>query len=225
MTSTAERREHYDTFVADVLTLCADRGVRADLRTGRGRPLTQCPRLHQHLARRVAGHGAKRAHYTVASLIALTHAATGSSRHPPKPPETDHLGTASLLPAPQTATGQPAPPLHAVQPDTQESGAAQPAPRWRTRPNLGATLAIAAHRRVLNAATTPQRLHTLTRLSADLLHPRLPALADRLAAARLPLDFAVLLEDLAWWDVDRDEIATRWLEAFYLTRPTDLPEP
>ncbi|WP_433464002.1 type I-E CRISPR-associated protein Cse2/CasB [Spirillospora sp. CA-128828] len=59
-------------FVADVMRLCDDPGKRAALRSGLGRPLDRCHRMHQVLAARVpkGGDSGERAHYAVAAMIA-----------------------------------------------------------------------------------------------------------------------------------------------------------
>ncbi|MGW7721495.1 hypothetical protein ACWGKK_45450, partial [Streptomyces chartreusis] len=68
--TTAQRRAHYDTFVADIINLCTVGGVRPALASGRGRPVEECDRMKPYLVARISGFGARQAHYTVASLIA-----------------------------------------------------------------------------------------------------------------------------------------------------------
>ncbi|MDX3077860.1 type I-E CRISPR-associated protein Cse2/CasB [Streptomyces sp. MI02-7b] len=189
MTPTAQRRAHYDAYVADVISLCTDNGTRARLRTGRGQPVHNCRELHRYLTVLVADHGARRAHYTVAACIAL---------HRPTPP------------APEAA----------LTPPPAQEAEARPAPSWRSRPNLGAALARAVHRCRFTPSRAEDQLHTLTRLEADTLHPRLPSLTERLVNTGTAVDWAVLLDDLAWWDSDHDHVATRWLESYYLTLHT-----
>jgi hypothetical protein len=206
-TVTDQRRAHYDTFVTTVRHLCEDNRTRVDLSLGRGQPVEMCHRLHRHLSRLVAGHGAKRAHYTVASLIAQRRPTPG-----PAP--------ATTPPAAEPLPGAPMPGIDpaAMPPSAGPAAEAPAAPApWWSRPNLGATLATAVRDHGFNYGPTEQRLHTLTRLESDLLHPRLRSLAEHLLGAGVPVDWAVLLEDLAWWDYDRDAIATRWQESFYLT--------
>lgn len=199
-TTSDERRAHYEAYVADVEALCADNGTRARLRAGRGQPVTRCRELHRYLVCLVAQHGAKRAHYTVASLIAL--------RRPDRIPSSDTT--------PHSAD-RPGPPASVTPAATDETAGPDPFPPWRSRPNLGASLAAAVRRAGFNAGRTEEHLHTLVRLETDQLHPRLPSLAERLLRAGIPIDWAVLLEDLAWWDYDRDQVSTRWLESYYLT--------
>ncbi|MFF4234028.1 type I-E CRISPR-associated protein Cse2/CasB [Streptomyces sp. NPDC001820] len=188
MPSRDERRIHYDDFVAYVRALCTVPRIRADLEIGRGRPITACASLHPHLSRRVHGHGARRAHYTVASLVALER-----PHHRAAPASDSRDDEASHLP-------------------------------WHQRRNLGATLAHVARLRPSGAGPMEKRLQTLTRLSADWLHPRLPRLAVQLLDAGCLPDWSVLLDDLAQWDFDRPEVATRWLDAFYLALPEPEPD-
>ncbi|MEU9352386.1 type I-E CRISPR-associated protein Cse2/CasB, partial [Streptomyces griseoloalbus] len=56
--------------------------------------------------------------------------------------------------------------------------------------------------------------------------PGLPALVRQLLAGGIAIDWAVLLEDLAWWNRGRDRIATRWLESYFRTASnTTDPDP
>ncbi|WP_406465060.1 type I-E CRISPR-associated protein Cse2/CasB [Streptomyces sp. NBC_01622] len=216
--TTAQRRAHYDDFVHQVITLCAVTSIRADLNSGCGRPIAQCPRIPEHLTRHIAGFGARRAHYTVAGLIAqnrdLPH------EHGPYKPESvtpaaDHTARPATAPAVTGAAPGPGP---APAPPAGTGAAARP---WRSRPDLGTHLAIAVARYGFKEAVMTNRVKTLTRLDTELLHPRLWSLTSHLhshGAARL--DFAVLLEDLAWWDHDQLETAARWRENYFLTLHT-----
>lgn len=68
-TSTFQRAQ---AFVDEVMQLCDDPGKRAALRSGLGRPLDRCHRMHQVLAARVppGSDASERAHYAVAAMIA-----------------------------------------------------------------------------------------------------------------------------------------------------------
>ena len=226
MLTTAQRRAHYDDFVAQVIDLCTDNGIRADLASGRGRPVEDCDRMQPHLIRHVAGFGARRSHYTIAGLIAmqrhLAHQqgpytaefATHSTDHPSADPDGTTTQT-KTIPADATPAATTDVDTPSAGPATGERGRSRP---WRSRPNLGASLAIAVARHGFKEPQMTQRVKTLTKLSSPLLHPRLWTLATYLhnhGAARL--DFAVLLEDLAWWDYDQRRIATRWRESYFLT--------
>ncbi|MBX6765662.1 MAG: type I-E CRISPR-associated protein Cse2/CasB [Actinomadura rubrobrunea] len=59
-------------FVAEVLTLCEDPGRRSALRSGLGRPLDECHRMHKVIAAKVPEDRdtRQRAYYAVAAMIA-----------------------------------------------------------------------------------------------------------------------------------------------------------
>ncbi|QIK04744.1 hypothetical protein G7Z12_00240 [Streptomyces sp. ID38640] len=235
MPTAAERRRHYQDFTAEILELCTDPGVRRDLQDGRGRPVKECLRMHKYLTVRTTGHGQRRAHYTVASLIALADPLEALRTHPtPTPRQTaderaaQHPPTAPCPPpeAPsstpatpsRTAADDPAPNL----PDAPGPGQLDPDPytaaAWRKRPNLGGTLARAVRRADFNEDRTDDLLHIIVRVGDDHLHQHLlPSLTDRLLRAQLAWDWPVLLDDLAARVFDPDQVATRWLDAFYLT--------
>ncbi|MDX3771650.1 type I-E CRISPR-associated protein Cse2/CasB [Streptomyces sp. NBC_01707] len=219
--TTVQRRAHYDDFVAQVIDQCTENSIRADLASGRGRPWAECDRMQPHLIRLIAGYGARRAHSTIACLIAMQRRLTDDSPYPPESasddPSADADGTARpSSTAVDTATA--APTHEGAPPGNPAAKEATPGLLWRKRPNLGASLAIAVVRHGFDEERMTERLKALTKLPSELLHPRLWSLASYLrnqGAARL--DFAVLLEDLAWWDNDQPEIATRWRESYFPT--------
>ncbi|MFJ8608089.1 type I-E CRISPR-associated protein Cse2/CasB [Streptomyces sp. NPDC093675] len=224
MPTTVQRRAHYDDFVTQVIRLCASNRIRADLASGRGRPVAECARMPEHLTRHVARFGARRAHYTVASLIAMQRdlPRQDGPYTPESAARTGGRGTdgdSYTRPATTAATtGDPAPlPLPDAPPDgAPETGGGAGAQPWRARPDLGASLAVAVARHGFKESRMTDRVRTLTKLGTPLLHPRLWSLATHLHsrnAARL--DFAVLLEDLAWWDDDQPETAARWRESYF----------
>lgn len=221
--TTAQRRTHYDDFVTDIIELCAVNGVRSALASGRGRPVEQCDRMKPYLVARISAFGARRAHYTVASLIAAQrHLAHEDEPYAPEPAFPRDRAAASGHPEAGTADSSlPDDQLNAQERagEPAESPAKPPDGRaWRARPNLGTTLAIAVARHGFKPNRMDDRIRTLSRLPTTLLHPRLWTLTAHLSsrdAARL--DFAVLLEDLAWWDHDRLHIADRWTESYSLT--------
>ncbi|MGI5397628.1 type I-E CRISPR-associated protein Cse2/CasB [Streptomyces sp. CA-251251] len=88
---------------------------------------------------------------------------------------------------------------------------------WYERPNLGASLGQGVDQGVLKENSAESALHLMARQSSDAVHPGLPALTRQLLAGGIPVDWAVLLEDLAWWNRSRDRIATRWLESYFRT--------
>ncbi|SNS72343.1 type I-E CRISPR-associated protein Cse2/CasB [Actinomadura mexicana] len=82
-------------FVADVVRLCDDPGKRAALRSGLGRPLDRCHRMHQVLAARVptGSDSRERAYYAVAAMIAsLPPQARGTASPSAADQSTDDLG-------------------------------------------------------------------------------------------------------------------------------------
>ncbi|MFF3505423.1 type I-E CRISPR-associated protein Cse2/CasB [Streptomyces sp. NPDC003247] len=88
---------------------------------------------------------------------------------------------------------------------------------WYERPNLGASLGQAVTAGVLKENSAESALHLMARQSSDAVHPGLPALVRQLLGGGITVDWAVLLEDLAWWNRSRDRIATRWLESYFRT--------
>ncbi|MCX5172688.1 type I-E CRISPR-associated protein Cse2/CasB [Streptomyces antibioticus] len=117
-----------------------------------------------------------------------------------------HYAVAALIAArPRTARDTP--------PTTPADDDA--AANWYARPNLGAALGRAVNQQVLKPATAESALHLMSRQSTDAIHPSLPALTRQLLNGNVAIDWAVLLEDLARWNRDRDRIATRWLESYF----------
>ncbi|MGW7529822.1 type I-E CRISPR-associated protein Cse2/CasB [Streptomyces sp. NPDC054783] len=229
--TTEERRAHYDDFVTQVIALCQVNGVRADLVSGRGRPVEDCARMPEHLTRHIAGFGAQRAHFTVAGLIAMQRDLIGEDG--PYLPESattaGHSSTGSTQS--DSAETQPAEDTTAANTQALENRTApagkdaSTARTWRARPNLGTSLAIAVARHGLDHTRMTAQLKVLTRSSTQMLHPALWRLTARLHgrdAARL--DFAVLLEDLAWWDYDRKTIAARWRDSYFTALHTLTPD-
>lgn len=88
----------------------------------------------------------------------------------------------------------------------------------RARANLGASLAEAVNKDLMKPDSAESELHYMARVGSDSLHGRLPALLRQVHGRGVVLDWAVLLEDLSWWDRSQDRIATRWLEDFFRVR-------
>ncbi|MYZ34880.1 MULTISPECIES: type I-E CRISPR-associated protein Cse2/CasB [unclassified Streptomyces] len=236
MPTAAERRRHYQDFTTEIRDLCTDPGVRRDLRDGRGRPVKECLRMHKYLTVRTAGHGQRHAHYTVASLIALADPLEAQRTRPtpaPRPRQTagelavPPSSAVLCLPSVTDPGGTPAAPPAAEDPPPSPPDAPGPGQpdsalyttaAWRKRPNLGVTLARAVRRAAFNEDRTDALLHVIVRVGDDHLHQHLlPSLTDRLLRAELAWDWPVLLDDLAARVFDPDQVATRWLDAFYLT--------
>jgi CRISPR system Cascade subunit CasB len=187
----AARPRASDAFVGYVLSLCENKRVQSDLRTGLGQRVERCNYLHRYLVRRLPEHlhsDARRAHYAVAALIAAR-------------------------------------PRSARTADAQRANSDEESPSWTVRPNLGASLAAAVNAEVIKADSAEGDLHLFARQSSDALHQRLPALTRHLLTGGIPLDWTVLLEDLTWWDRDRDRIATRWLESYFRTADSEDTAP
>ncbi|MHB9848971.1 type I-E CRISPR-associated protein Cse2/CasB [Streptomyces krungchingensis] len=124
-----------------------------------------------------------------------------------------HYAVAALIAArPRTARDAPT-----MRPTTEDE-----ATHWYQRANLGAALGQAVNKKVLKPATAESALHLMSRQSTDAIHPGLPALTRQLLRDGIDVDWAVLLEDLAWWNRARDQIATRWLESYF--RITSAPQ-
>lgn len=202
--SVEARRDRMTAFVAAVTTLCEAPGVRADLRSGLGRPVDQCARMHRYLAWRVPeGQYDERAYYAVAALIA---ARPRSARDADA--DAEQANGEATEGTPSTATS--------LEHDREQPHRGSTTP-WHTRPNLGDSLALAVRDAKIKEDTAETRLRLLTRQSTTSAHPRLPALIRHLQTSGIPVDWAVLLDDLSGWDLNRDRIATRWLQSFYRT--------
>lgn len=215
-------RRHCEDFTTQVAAWCEDRGVRRDLRDGRGRQVKECLRMHRYLTAPTTGHGHRRAHYTVATLIALVdplEAVRGqltppapSRQAPPPPPSPPAPEPAPAVAGTVQATPAPRP----GSPDSAELPYTSAV--WRKRPNLGTSLARAVHQAGFNEASTDNLLYTIVSVDDDHLHPHiLPSLTGRLLRAGITPDWPVLLDDLSARAFDADHVATRWLDAFYLT--------
>ncbi|MFK0016222.1 type I-E CRISPR-associated protein Cse2/CasB [Streptomyces sp. NPDC091027] len=198
-----QRQQRAEEFVRQVLELCADsKRAQADLRSGLGLPYDRCQRMHRHLMRLVPDEmrhpEGRRPYYAVASLIAARSRRTRD----------EDAGR-------EEAGQKPS--------DTAKEGAEGGAPTgkelsWWRRPNLGASLADAVNRGLMAPGSAESELHLLARTGSDSLHARLPALIGQVHGRGAVVDWAVLLEDLAWWDFTQDRIATRWLEAYFRSR-------
>lgn len=94
---------------------------------------------------------------------------------------------------------------------------------WWKRPNLGASLAEVVNRKALKPGSAEGELHLMARQSSDAIHPRLPSLVHHMLNRGVTVDWAILLDDLSWWNRDRDRIATRWLESYFRSRTLEDP--
>ncbi|MGW4824746.1 type I-E CRISPR-associated protein Cse2/CasB [Streptomyces sp. NPDC004227] len=180
-----------DRFVAYVYSLCESKGTRAELRRGLGLPVERCNYLHRYL---------------VPWLSTSAQGDTSERVHPDI--KRAHYAVAALIAArPRTARHTPAP----------NAAGSDAASDWFTRSNLGAALGQAVNKGVMKPATAESTLHLMSRQTTEAIHPSLPALTRQLLGGGIAVDWAVLLEDLGWWNRDRDRIATRWLESYFRT--------
>lgn len=90
-----------------------------------------------------------------------------------------------------------------------------PPPGPEPRPNLGATLGEAVTKGRLNADTTEARLHLLCRQSVEGAHKQLPRLIQYLRSREAPVDWGLLVLDLARWGGDRDAVAKEWVQGYH----------
>ncbi|MFJ2651579.1 hypothetical protein ACIO1C_33250 [Streptomyces sp. NPDC087420] len=251
MPTATEYRHHYIRFAALVEEACTDPKARRVLRNGRSRPVDDCEGMHRFLSVPTRGYGHRRAHYTVASMIAHVDplgALRAAAHHPdtttdghettrerpgPTRPETTDKWTD---PGESTVPGEPTGPGESTSPGelTDRGGGAPARERadpgdpglWRRRPNLGETLAHAVRTAGFNETRTDELLAVMVRLGDNQLHRRLPALTGRLVDAGLIPDWPVLLDDLARRPYDQGRVATRWQDAFYRTlTPTPKETP
>lgn len=180
-----QRIEAHDDFVRYVVRQCLDLKAQADLRSGLGLPVERCTYLHRYLVPRLP-----------------QQQAPGVRRA--------HYAVAALI-AGRPRTARDADAVAASERDaTPEAG-----PAWWRRSNLGASLAEAVKKGALKPASAEGDLHLMTRQRSTAIHPRLPSLTRHLLTNDVRLDWAILLDDLSWWDQDRDRIATRWLESYF----------
>ncbi|GLW56802.1 type I-E CRISPR-associated protein Cse2/CasB [Kitasatospora phosalacinea] len=193
-TSAVERRRGYSAYIAHVTDLCRDHGIRHQLSLGRGRPVDDCDgAIHRHLSRLTRTSPARRAHYTLACLVALAG-----------------------RPGPDAGTDAgPGPDADSKEATPDEGTYLNPA--WYRRPNFGALLATAVRCAGFTPGRTEEALDVITRVSTDQAHRRLPALTERILRAGLTPDWPVLLDDLAQYEHQPGRVRTRWFDAYYAT--------
>ncbi|MEU3657693.1 type I-E CRISPR-associated protein Cse2/CasB [Streptomyces sp. NPDC032161] len=109
--------------------------------------------------------------------------------------------------------------LIASRPRTAREAASDETPpvSWYERPNLGASLGQGVVKDALKGNSAENVLHLMARQGSDAVHRGLPALVQQLHNGGIAVDWAVLLEDMAWWNRHRDRIATRWLDSYFHT--------
>lgn len=188
-----QRFDKYDAFVAYITDLC-DKSTKAqaDLRTGLGRPLERCTYLHRYLVPRLPQQEYPQQQYDDWRRA--------------------HYAVASLIAA------RPRAARDADRAAAREADPTADAAEWWKRPNFGASLAQAVNGKLLKPDTAEGDLHLMVRQSSDAVQQRLPSLTRHLLGRGVSIDWSVLLDDLIWWNADRDRVATRWLEAYFRVR-------
>ncbi|MGW4378964.1 type I-E CRISPR-associated protein Cse2/CasB [Kitasatospora sp. NPDC004531] len=189
-------------FTAWVEQRCAaDPAVRSALRRGAGKGLDRVPSMHRFVVRWLpdgAGDDAQRAYYTVAAMIAAQRRSQYTVR----------AGAEGEVVEAQDAEG-----AAVVGADDGE-----PEVRWRARQSLGRSFAQAVASGGMRESSAETRLNLLSRQSVDGLHRHLPGAVRQLREAGAPVDWALLLGDLAGWRRYGGEVKRRWLQDFYRER-------
>lgn len=149
--------------------------------------------------------GIERAFYTVAALIA---GQTRQARDQGAKEDSEETATSDGTHEAKAAEEEP--------PSTDTPSAnGDPPSRSPRRLNLGATLGKAVTKGELNADTTESRLHLLCRQSVEGVHKQLPRLVMHLRGKEAPLDWGLLVLDLARWGGDRDAVAKEWVQGYH----------
>lgn len=186
MDQEASKKLGPEGFVAYVRKICQTKKTQSDLRRGLGLPVERCSQAHRYLVP-VMGH-------------ARLH----------RESERAHYAIAALIAArPRVARDADA----AVAAEANPGGAATR--KRRERPNFGASFAAAVNAGAMKPKSAESELHLLTRQSSEAIHERLPALTRQLLGAGVTVDWAVLLDDLSWWNRHQERIATGWLMSYF----------
>ncbi|MEV8391803.1 MULTISPECIES: type I-E CRISPR-associated protein Cse2/CasB [unclassified Streptomyces] len=188
--------DRHDAFVEYIVDLCRkSTKAQSDLRSGLGRPLENCTYLHRYLVPRLSPQDYPDQQYDDRRRA--------------------HYAVASLVAArPRYARDAD----RAAVAEAEETGTPLPMPEWWKRPNLGSSLAQGVNKKLLKPTTAEEDLHLMVRQSSEALQVRLPALTQHLLSGGVRIDWSVLLDDLSWWNKDRDRVATRWLESYFRVR-------
>ncbi|MFL1427487.1 MULTISPECIES: type I-E CRISPR-associated protein Cse2/CasB [unclassified Nocardiopsis] len=185
----SEQMRAVRAFVSAVMGRCADdRGARAALRSGLGKPLDRVPRMHSIVAPLlpswVMGKAdAERAYYAVASMIAL-------------------------LPKDEIQAAQKS--LDSDGSDTDRYG--------QSLGSSLAEAVASGTRKGLRESAAETRINLLTKQSVEGLHRHLPATIRQLQGVGTSIDYARLVSDLLRWRHYRGDISRRWLQDFYRDR-------
>jgi CRISPR system Cascade subunit CasB len=106
----------------------------------------------------------------------------------------------------------------------EEPPAAQAVPLVGRRRNLGDSLARAVHDKGLNQGSTENRLQLLARQNLDGLYRQMPRLVLYLRGRLVPIDWALLIQDLSRWDREPKQVAKKWMQSYYRTSEQLLAE-
>ncbi|MFI1884407.1 type I-E CRISPR-associated protein Cse2/CasB [Streptomyces jumonjinensis] len=183
-----------DRFVTYIVGLCETPRARAELRRGLGLPVERCNYLHRY-------------------LVPWTHDRDDPAKEMHPDVKRAHYAVAALIAARPRAARATQPPGDGT---SDAAGSGHP-----VRTDLGASLGQAVFQGVMRPTTAESTLHLTSRQTADSVHAGLPALTRQLLSGGIPVDWAVLLDDLAWWNRKRDRIATRWLDSYFRIAGTE----
>ena len=203
-----------DRMVAYVRKVNAhDPGTRAALRRGLGRPPEDIANFHAHAV--VAPYlpenhdrATERAFYTVAALVAAQQ--RGARDQEAEELAQDEDADTEVVEE-QSEDESP-------RPETPTGASADEHPTRQQRRALGQTLAQAVENGHLKGDMVQGRLHLLARYRTDRLHRELPKLITHLRASAVPVDWGLLLRDLALWDEERGRVAKQWVQQYHRTR-------
>lgn len=160
----------------------------------------------------------ERAFYTIAALVAAQpRGARDQEAEPEAEPDSEEEHDTAESTEPEDATAAPG----------------QSAWAGDERCTLGQTLAWAVENGHLKGDMVRDRLHLLARYRTERLHRELPKLIAHLRADFVPVDWGLLLRDLALWDRQRDQVAKQWVQHYHRTRDqlqrqrskNDAPQP
>ncbi|GHD16794.1 hypothetical protein GCM10007147_05270 [Nocardiopsis kunsanensis] len=190
-----------------------DPGTRAALRRGLGRPPEDIANFHAHaiVVRYLPekhDRATERAFYTVAALVA---AQPRGARDQEAEAQAEDEGAES-----EAAEGdrEDAP----SQSEAPTATSADDHSAQQSRLTLGQTLARAVENGHLKGDMVRGRLHLLARYRTDRLHRELPKLIAHLRASAVPVDWGLLLRDLALWETGRGYVSKQWVQQYHRTR-------
>jgi CRISPR system Cascade subunit CasB len=213
-----------DLFISRITDACrTSPAVKADLRSGIGKPVAQARRMHKTVLNSAFPSGQppskEQAYYTVAALIAAQPGGAFRTAAEDSSDDESSDGTRDIPGGPTADSAAASASEAAVGTTTPGSTSTALPPLGSERRNLGASLAVAVHQKKMRPNTAEARLHLLTRQATDGVHQRLPGVVRHLLAGSplVPVDWAYLLYDLRRWEFERDDVAKEWLQTYYRT--------